>query len=67
MGGVTTHTNGFCIPLDFLGIKDLKKIKKAKKISKALAKATDTFYRNLMTFLAYLSRFDIRMQPIEAI
>ena len=68
MGGVTTHTHGFCIPLDFLGIKDLRKNKKRpRKFSKAIAKATDTFYRNFMTFLAYLDGFDIRFQPIEAI
>ena len=67
VGGVTSHTYGFCIPLDFLGIKDLRKLKKAKKIFKGHTKATDTFHRNFMTFLAYLDRFDIRIQPIEAI
>ena len=44
-----------------------KKYKRPRKFSKALAKATDTFYRNLMTFLANLDRFDIRIQPIEVI
>ena len=34
-GGNTTHIHDFCIPLDFLGIKDLK-----KKKSNAIAKAT---------------------------
>ena len=29
--GNTTHIHDFCIPLDFLGTKDVKKIKKAKK------------------------------------
>ena len=43
VGGVTS----FCIPLAFLGIKDLRKNKKRpRKFSKAIAKATDTFYRN---------------------
>ena len=67
VGVATTHTYGFYIPLDFLGIKDLKKIKRPKTILKALAKATDQFYRNFIIFLAYLDRFDIRIQPIEAI
>ena len=68
VGGVTSHTYGFCTPLDFLGIKDLRKNKKkAKKIFKGHTKATDTFHRNFRTFLAYLDRFDIRIQPIEAI
>jgi hypothetical protein len=68
VGVVTTHTYGFCIPLDFLGIKDLRKNKKRpRKFSKAIAKATDTFHRNFITFLPYLDRFDIRIQPIEAI
>ena len=68
MGRVTSHTYSFCIPLDFLSIKDLRKNKKkAKKIFKGHTKATDTFHRNFMTFLAYLDRFDIRIQPIEAI
>ena len=67
MGGITTQTLGFCIPLDFLGIKDLRKNKKkAKKIFKGHKKDTDTFYLNFMTFLAYLDRFDVRIQPIEA-
>jgi hypothetical protein len=30
LGGNTTHTHDFCIPLDFLGIKDLKKNKKGQ-------------------------------------
>ena len=68
MGGVTSHTYGFCIPPDFLGINDLRKNKKRpRKFSKAIAKAIDTFYRNFMTFFAYLDNFDIRIQPIEAI
>ena len=29
--GNTTHIHDFCIPLDFLGIKDLKKNKKGQK------------------------------------
>ena len=54
--------------LDFLGIKDLKKIKKRPQIFlKALAKATDQFYRNFIIFLAYLDRFDIKIQLIEGI
>ena len=44
--------------------KDKKK--KAKKL-KALAKATDQFYRNFIIFLAYLDRFDIKIQLIEGI
>ena len=44
-----------------------KKLKKAKKIFKGHTKATDTFHRNFMTFFTYLDRFDIRIQPIEAI
>ena len=44
LGGNTTLIHDFCIPLDFLGIKDLKKNKKRpKKFSKAIAKATATF------------------------
>ena len=40
----TTHIHDFYIPLDFLGIKDLKKNKKRpKKFSKAIAKARDQF------------------------
>ena len=40
-GGNTTHIQDFCIPLDFLGIKDLKKNEKRPKfVSKAIAKAT---------------------------
>ena len=38
VGGITTHTYGFCIPLDFLGIKNLRKNKKAKKIFKGHSK-----------------------------
>ena len=42
-GGNTTHIHDFCIPLDFLGIKDLEKNRKRpKKISKATDKATAT-------------------------
>ena len=42
--GNTTHIRDFCIPLDFLGIKDLKKnLKRPKKISKAITKATAPF------------------------
>ena len=68
MGVVTTHTYGFCIPLDFLGIKDLRKNKKRpRKFSKAIAKATDQFYRNFIIFLAYLDRVDIKIQLIEGI
>jgi hypothetical protein len=41
LGGNTTYIHDFCIPLDFLGIKDLKKNKKRpKNFSKAIAKAT---------------------------
>ena len=44
LGGNNTHIHDFCIPLDFLGIKDLKKNKKRpKKFSKAIAKATAPF------------------------
>ena len=68
VGVVTTHTYGFLIPLDFLGIKDLRKNKKRpRKFSKAIAKATDPFYRNFINFLPYLDSFDIRIQPIKAI
>ena len=43
-GGNTPCIHDFCIPLDFLGIKDLKKnLKRPKKISKAIAKATTQF------------------------
>ena len=46
--GNTTHIHDFCTPLDFLGIKDLKKNKKRTKIfSKAIAKASATY---LLTF-----------------
>ena len=31
VGVVTTHTYGFCIPLDLLGIKDLRKNKKGQE------------------------------------
>ena len=65
MGGEVIHTYEFCITLDFLGI--LKKIKKTKKILKALAKATDQFYRNFIFFFAHLDRFDMQIQLIEAI
>ena len=44
-----------------------KKSKRPRKFSKAIAKATDTFYRNFITFLPYVDRFDISIQPIEAI
>ena len=45
VGGVTSHTYGFCIPLDFIGIKDLGKIKKRpRKFSKAIAKAMLAFF-----------------------
>ena len=41
--GNTTHIHDFCIPLDFLGIKDLQKNKKRPTFfSKAIDKATDT-------------------------
>ena len=43
-GGNTTHMHDFCIPLDFLGIKDHKKNKKRPKhYSNAIAKATAPF------------------------
>ena len=43
LGGNTTHIHDFCIPLGFLGIKDLQKNeKRPKKISKAIDKATAT-------------------------
>jgi hypothetical protein len=51
LGGNTTYIHDFCIPLDFLGIKDLKKNKKRpKKISKAIAKATAPFIEILSFF-----------------
>jgi hypothetical protein len=44
LGGNTTHIHDFCIPLNFLGIKGLKKNKKRpKKFSKAIAKPTAPF------------------------
>jgi hypothetical protein len=44
LGGNTTYIHDFCIPLDFLGIKDFKKyLKGPKKIMKAIAKATALF------------------------
>ena len=44
LGGNTTYIHDFCIPLDFLGIKDLKKFLKRPNIfSKATAKATALF------------------------
>ena len=56
------------MPMDCLGIKELKKIKEGqKKFLKALVKAKDKFYRKFIIFLAYLDCFDIRIQPIEAI
>ena len=42
-GGNTTHIHDFCIPLDFLGIKDLEKNRKRPNFfSKATDKATAT-------------------------
>ena len=41
--GNTTHIHDFCIPLDFLGIKDPQKNeKRPKNFSKATDKATAT-------------------------
>ena len=43
-GENATQIHDFCIPLDFLGIKDLEKNKKAQIFfSKAIAKATAPF------------------------
>ena len=56
LGGNTTHIHDFCIPLDFLGTKDLQKNKKG------LDKATATLIEILLFFL-YLDRFDLRIQP----
>ena len=42
-GGNTTHIHDFCIPVDFLGIKDLQKNRKRPNFfSKATDKATAT-------------------------
>ena len=66
-GGNTTHIHDFCIPLDFLGIKDLKKNEERPKyFSKAIAKATATFIE-ILFFLPYVDHFDIRIQAIEGI
>ena len=43
VGVITPHTYGFCIPLDFLGIKELRKNEKGQIFSKAIAKARDQF------------------------
>ena len=56
------HTTGL---LKYQGPQ--KKYKRQIKFSKAIAKATDTFYGNFTIFLAYLDRFDIRIQLMEAI
>ena len=45
--------------------KTTEKIKEPRKFSKAIAKATDPFYRNFKKILPYLDRFDIRIQLIE--
>ena len=44
VGGNTTHIHDFCKPLNFLGIKDLKKNQKMpKKNSKAIAEPKAPF------------------------
>ena len=51
LGGNNTYMHDFCIPLDFLGIKDLKKnLKRPKIFSKAIAKATALFIKILSFF-----------------
>ena len=49
-GGNTTQIHDFCIPLDFLGIKDLKKNKKGQFFLKAIAKFTAPFIEILQFF-----------------
>ena len=50
LGGNTTHIHDFCVPLDFLGIKDPQKNeKRPKKKSKAIDKATATLIEILLS------------------
>ena len=44
------YIHDFCIPLDFLGIKDLKKNKKAKKIFKGRSQGHSYVYWNFIFF-----------------
>ena len=67
LGGNTAHIHDFRIPLDFLGTKDLQKNKKRPKNFLRPQTRPQLQLLKFYYFLLYLDRFDLRIQPIEAI
>ena len=61
VGRNSTHIHNFCILLDFLGVKDLKKNRKGQFFFKGHSQSHSFFYQNLKKNLRYVDSFDIRI------